>query len=832
MKPAVFQASLFALCLVTGLTYPGTAVAGGVDPIIQNQVMLRMQPGQDVSPILTDYPDFALSLVAGRAIPGRGIFLLQIGSVPPGESETSIALLLQADPRVLWAEANYFGDAPEGSARSFYFNRMDVPDAFHGQPAFGEIGLAGAAFGQATAANQTIAVIDTGLDASHPLVAGFVLPGLNLLDHSTDVAEIPVGADNDHDGDVDEMLGHGTHVATLVEYVAPGGLLLPIRAFDTEGNGDNYLVGQAIFEALDRGATVINLSAGSTYRGLILEDAVDEARARGSVVVAAAGNLNRQDPPEYPAMDPEAVGVAALDGLVRAPFSNYHAEVDVCAPGVAVYGGIPDGAYAAWSGTSFATPMVSGVAARILSRHPEWSAAQYRADNVRVILRGTAANVDALNPGFGGLLGGGLLDAYAAVFEPPAFTAASTLASADAPIAFAAGDLDRDGDNDLVVLNTAPSSARILVGDGSGGFTPGAQLPAGNGADLILVVDLNADQAPEIVLNGDGGLLRIYTNNGVGEFGAATFAGAGAAPSALAAADVDRDGLVDLVVATESSGGAVRILQNAGGGTIVAQPWMPVGPRPVSIALARLNADVQLDIVTANRTSDTLSVLLSTGSDLNYATAVEYSSGGAEPRSVVTTDLDQDGAVDLVAGNADDRNIAVRWNDGLGGFGGQPLVLAMPESRGPQLLMVADVTCDGMSDVLILNGELSEGFVSALVNRGNRSPLGILDWETGVQPEAIVAADLDGDGVPDLATAGVLSGDVTLHRNISCSAPGDMNCDHAATVADIGGFVRALADPALYWLEYPNCRRRNADMNADGQVTVSDIGTFVALLTQ
>ncbi len=809
-----------------------TRAGSVIDPIIADQVIVRLAAGQGIADFVASYPALGLSTIAGREIPAFGIYLLDIATIPPGETEETVALQLAADPRTRWAEPNYFGDAPEGSARSFYFTEVNVPTWFRDQPAFGEIDLIGAQFGQPGGATATVAVVDTGLAVNHPEIGGTALPGLNLLDNTSNVAEIAAGEDLDGDGLIDEMLGHGTHVATLIAEVSGGAALLPIRAFNSEGNGDNFVLAQAIFEAVERGASVINISAGSTYNSVILEDAVDAARLRGAVVIAAAGNMNRLSPQEYPATDPDAFGVAALDGLQRAAFSNYHPEVDIAAPGVAIYGGLPAGNYAAWSGTSFAAPMVSGVAARIIARHPEWAAAQYRADNIRTILRGTATNVDAQNPGFEGTLGGGLLNAEAAVFEPPAFTTPVALSPSNAPAALAIGDVDRDGDSDLAVLDSSPGLVRILLGDGAGNYSAGPQLSAANNADQLLLVDINGDQAPEVVLNGDNVSLRIYFNTGAGLFQSAAFVPVGADASAIAAGDVDADGAMDLAIATDDGLDAVRVLRNGGAGTFVAEPWMAVGQRPVSIALARLNGDGILDIATANRGADSVSVLHSTGVGMNYSAANDYSSMGGGPRSVVLLDLDADGANDLVVGNNAGRNVVVRWNDGAGGFAAPPLVRGMPESRGVQYLMAGDVTCDGLPDVLIANGEIVDGYVSALISRGSRLPIGVIDWESGVQPEAGAVGDLDGDGVSDVVTANRVDNNVTMLRNLSCTAVGDMNCDRGVSLGDIGGFVSALTEPGIYRQNYPHCRLRNADVNSDGQVNIADIGAFVNLLTQ
>jgi subtilisin family serine protease len=159
-------------------------------------------------------------------------------------------------------------------------------------------------------------------------------------------------------------------------------------------------------------------------------DAVLEAQSRGIVVVAAAGNWNRDEPREYPAMDDDipSIGVAATDDNdVKGGFSNYNERLYISAPGTNAFASgapiasrsmvsaLPGGVYGFAQGTSMATPIVSGAVALIRAQHPEWLAGPAVVTTIRNRLRNTAENINAENPGLAGELGHGRIDVGAAV---------------------------------------------------------------------------------------------------------------------------------------------------------------------------------------------------------------------------------------------------------------------------------------------------------------------------------------------------------------------------------------------------------------------------------
>ena len=321
--------------------------------------------------------------------------------------QETLALLL-ADRGIQFAELNYMLATPEAEQQSMAFLDQERPPyvagqspaGYYGQPAAGRLQVRAA---QAIAAGQdiTVAVIDTGVSAGHPALAGALAAGWDFIASDDDPADEPGGIGH----------GHGTFIAGLIRLAAPLAMVLPLRALDANGRGDIFTIAKAIRYAVDTGrAQVINLSLGLPRRAFVVDDAGAYAAAAGAVLVASAGNRGRGEP-QYPAAHPYVIGVAAVDACdIKAPFSNYHEGLSTSAPGVDVYSTFPDGLFASWSGTSFAAALVSGQAALVRSARPAAGPAE-----VRDIIRQSADNVDELNPGYAGQLGAGRVNCRAAV---------------------------------------------------------------------------------------------------------------------------------------------------------------------------------------------------------------------------------------------------------------------------------------------------------------------------------------------------------------------------------------------------------------------------------
>lgn len=409
--------------------------------LVDNRILTRLDPGQTLAAfaaaVEADYPGLDIDETPLDQVPGRELYLLHV-DYPPDWTELDKLLFSDAIEEdylsyVRYAEALYTDQTPEGATGSTLVDAIDDQSLFDNQYARTKLNL-DVAQPLSTGAGVTVAVLDTGVDLAHPMLSGSIAPGgYNFIDDNADVDDVGSGMDEDGDGLVDEQVGHGTFVAGLIVFVAPDAKILPVRVVDGEGRGDLWTLARGMFHAIDRGVEVINVSISSTYGSEAVEDAVAEAASLGIPVVAAAGNCGNEKPREFPAMESDAFGVAALDhNDVKADFSNYNDRLFISAPGDSNLDGSPDpaqsivslqknGGYAYWEGTSMASPMVAGTVALVRAQHPEWPANASTTLNLRSILTGTAVNIDAQNPGFNdGELGAGRINAGGAVSSGPA----------------------------------------------------------------------------------------------------------------------------------------------------------------------------------------------------------------------------------------------------------------------------------------------------------------------------------------------------------------------------------------------------------------------------
>ncbi|MHC4990480.1 MAG: S8 family serine peptidase [Planctomycetota bacterium] len=369
------------------------------------------------------------------ALDSAPVYLIDLpGQVPPHVP----ALLLEAlqnSPLVDWAEPNVPMRTMEGTTGSFFVSA--VAPAYMEQYAVSRINLDLAAPERDGGAEVLVAVLDTGIDAEHPVLQERVRLDLarNFVDPRSDTADVGNDADDDGDGIVDELVGHGTHVAGLVHLVAPSALLVPIKVLDSDGVGSSFRVAQGIHHAVESGAAVINLSMTSSAESKVLGEAIERAVAAEVMIVAATGNGNVAER-LYPAAAPGVVGVAATDADdLKSGFSNYGEHVDMSAPGSGVVSTMPGGAYGSGDGTSLAAGLVSGALALLRAQPGVADAA-----TIETTLTASASDLDALNPRYANLLGAGRVDVGAAL-DP-----------IDAATAVVPGDANADGlvdDDDL-----------------------------------------------------------------------------------------------------------------------------------------------------------------------------------------------------------------------------------------------------------------------------------------------------------------------------------------------------------------------------------------------
>lgn len=374
-------------------TTAGPALASDPGDLVPAQLVLRLRPGEDITQVINPTKLFVRSTFAPRN--------LHVIEARPGYEDELDTLVdqLRGDSRVGGCEKHLFNGVTEGSTQSF-FVRVPPPPDYGDQPAARRLGLL-AVHGYTQGAGVTVAVLDTGL-AAHSYLAGRTVAGYDWLDGSPDTTDRADGIDQDGDGAVDEMAGHGTFVAGIIHTAAPDALIMPVRVLDSDGLGTSFSLAAGIYHAVDAGARVINISLSSPEASFAVDEAVAEALSRGVVVVAAVGNEARGRS-TYPAATPGVIGVAAIDlNDQLLPTSDHGDHVSLCAPGQGILSVLPGEEHASATGTSFAAAFVSGVSAMTLSKTPGLTPAAVRA---RLMAR--AVNIDAVNPLFPLELGAG-----------------------------------------------------------------------------------------------------------------------------------------------------------------------------------------------------------------------------------------------------------------------------------------------------------------------------------------------------------------------------------------------------------------------------------------
>ncbi len=357
----------FRLLLLLGMLAAGPAApppARAVGDELPGEVLLRLRPGLSLDararaagPESAPLDRLLRSLGAGAAAPiSPGTWRLRLAADP-----TDAARRLAAVPAVVYAEPNHVRAAFR-EANDTLFPRQTALRDIHAPEAW-DITTGGAI---------PIAILDTGVSPTHLDLKRKLIPGYNTLE----------GNDNTRDDE-----GHGTHMAGVaaaesdngmgVAGVCWGCLIMPIKALNRRGQGNDASIAEGIRWAADHGARIISLSLGGRTDSQTLREAVEYARGRGVLLVAATGNgQQRGNLPNYPAAYPGVLAVAATTSDDQpAPFSTSGDFVALAAPGVGVLSTlwIPlvGDDYGAIDGTSPAAPHVAGAAALVWSVRPE-----------------------------------------------------------------------------------------------------------------------------------------------------------------------------------------------------------------------------------------------------------------------------------------------------------------------------------------------------------------------------------------------------------------------------------------------------------------------------
>ncbi len=372
------------------------------------QVLVRTEPEASLDAVLADArsidaPPKEAKIV--RRVLGTSFYIVEL---PPGTDVEAFLRTLSQDQRVIVSERNRRISAPEGGGATLPVGGefFDGP-AVANQTALLQVG-ADIARTRATGQGVRVAVIDTGVVASHVALADRIEPGgWDFVDGDDDPTDEANAEDDDHDGLVDEGFGHGTFAASLILAVAPDARILPYRVLDSDCNGLVSSLAEAISRAADEGVDVINLSLGMEHHVHVVGEAINYARMQGILVIASAGNTGTEEV-TFPATLAISLSITAVDPAdIRADFSSYGPDIDLSVPGIELLGAYPTSPDWAvrWSGTSFSAAVTTGGFALLRERFP-LAPPSFLVDQ----MANTAFDHTGLNPGYEGMLGRGRLD--------------------------------------------------------------------------------------------------------------------------------------------------------------------------------------------------------------------------------------------------------------------------------------------------------------------------------------------------------------------------------------------------------------------------------------
>lgn len=405
IKKILCSLSLLVFCGVGAIT--GQAQTG----FVADEIIIKLHNPAELPVIASQ---FRLAPMPLDQFGARPIYRMQIldGQTPLVKSDT-----MRSDPRIQYAEPNYLSNTPEGT-RGRVIWADGTPGTYSQQWAPAKIGLP-TAHHFSSGHGAVVAVLDTGIDPTHPALAGKLLPGFDFVDFDNDPSEVGIPFLN-------PGFGHGTHVAGIIALTAPNAHILPVRVLDPNGQGNLWVLAEALIYAADPdgnpatpdGAHIINLSLGTLRQTSLLNEIIHEIAGPdddddddddnedrddddgddddgdddddggnnsinglrtvygqapgGIVIIAAAGNLSSTSP-YYPAAEgvPGLLAVAAsTEADTLAGFSNRGSWIHVAAPGENIVSCLPGNIYGSWSGTSMAVPFAAGEAALLRSRSP------------------------------------------------------------------------------------------------------------------------------------------------------------------------------------------------------------------------------------------------------------------------------------------------------------------------------------------------------------------------------------------------------------------------------------------------------------------------------
>jgi hypothetical protein len=320
------------------------------------------------------------------------------------------------------------------------------------------------------------------------------------------------------------------------------------------------------------------------------------------------------------------------------------------------------------------------------------------------------------------------------------------------PEGMAFGDVNNDGIPDLVTANSGTTTVSVLLSNGNGTFGAKTDFTVGTLPKQVAIVDVNADGIMDLVVtNQTSNTVSVLLGNNNGTFQAKTDFTATAARG-LAVVDVNSDSKADIVVAGNNS--FVHVLLSNGNGTFQAQQNFGIGSSPnAAVAVADVNGDGFMDIVAANFTTNNVSILLGNNNG-TFGAATNFADGSGGPYWAMFADINGDGKQDIVTGDtrSGQNTTSILLGNGNGTFQARQTFTTGAQPYG---LAVADINGDGKLDIVIANTGAGANTASVLLGNGNGTFAAKTDFTTAADAEHIILGSVWTTNAPQfIPTAG------------------------------------------------------------------------------